>query len=90
MVVRGPRGVQGEPATGFTLYLDTVLRAVPDPAPALRVFLPIETDAADGARLRSEGWVTVRALESFENPAAEARRLHCTHIFTGGQILPAA
>jgi ATP phosphoribosyltransferase regulatory subunit len=85
-----PTGVQGEPATGFTLYLDTVLRAVPDPAPALRVFLPIETDAADGARLRSEGWVTVRALESFENPAAEARRLHCTHIFTGGQILPAA
>jgi ATP phosphoribosyltransferase regulatory subunit len=83
-------GVQGEPATGFTLYLDTILRAVPDPAPSLRVFLPIETDAADGARLRSEGWVTVRALESFEDPAAEARRLHCTHIFTGGQILPAA
>ena len=83
-------GAQGEPATGFTLYLDTILRAVPDPAPSPRVFLPIETDDADGARLRSEGWVTVRALESFDNPAAEARRLHCTHIFTGGQILPAA
>jgi ATP phosphoribosyltransferase regulatory subunit len=83
-------GVQGEPATGFTLYLDTILRAVPDPAPPSRVFLPIETDDADGARLRSDGWVTVRALESFDDPAAEARRLHCTHIFVGGQILPAA
>jgi ATP phosphoribosyltransferase regulatory subunit len=83
-------GNQGEPATGFTLYLDTILRAVPDPAPCPRVFLPIETDDADGAQLRSEGWVTVRALESFDNPAAEARRLHCTHIFVGGQILPAA
>lgn len=81
---------QGEPATGFTLYLDTVLRAVPDPAPCPRVFLPVDTQDADGARLRSEGWVTVRALESFDEPAAEARRLHCTHIFTGGQILPAA
>ena len=88
-VPSGP-GTQGEPATGFTLYLDTILRAVPDPAPCPRVFLPIETDDADGARLRSEGWVTVRALESFDDPAAEARRLHCTHIFTGGQILPAA
>ena len=77
------RGIQGEPATGFTLYLDTILRAVPDPAPCPRVFLPIETDDADGARLRSEGWVTVRALESFDDPAAEARRLHCTHIFAG-------
>jgi ATP phosphoribosyltransferase regulatory subunit len=83
-------GNQGEPATGFTLYLDTILRAVPDPAPCPRVFLPVETDDADGARLRSEGWVTVRALESFDNPAAEARRLHCTHIFVGGQTLPAA
>jgi ATP phosphoribosyltransferase regulatory subunit len=83
-------GSQGEPATGFTLYLDTVLRAVPDPAPNPRVFLPVDTQDADGARLRSEGWVTVRALESFDEPAAEARRLHCTHIFTGGQILPAA
>jgi ATP phosphoribosyltransferase regulatory subunit len=83
-------GSQGEPATGFTLYLDTVLRAVPDPAPSPRVFLPVDTQDADGARLRSEGWVTVRALESFDEPAAEARRLHCTHIFTGGQILPAA
>jgi ATP phosphoribosyltransferase regulatory subunit len=83
-------GAQGEPSTGFTLYLDTVLRAVPDPAPSPRVFLPVDTQDADGARLRSEGWVTVRALESFDEPAAEARRLHCTHIFTGGQILPAA
>jgi ATP phosphoribosyltransferase regulatory subunit len=83
-------GTQGEPSTGFTLYLDTVLRAVPDPAPSPRVFLPVDTQDADGARLRSEGWVTVRALESFDEPAAEARRLHCTHIFTGGQILPAA
>ena len=83
-------GSQGEPATGFTLYLDTVLRAVPDPAPSPRVFLPLDTQESDGARLRSEGWVTVRALESFDEPAAEARRLYCTHIFTGGQILPAA
>jgi ATP phosphoribosyltransferase regulatory subunit len=82
--------IQGEPATGFTLYLDTILRAVPDPAPSPRVFLPVETDDADSARLRSEGWVTVRALERFDEPAAEARRMHCTHIFTGGQILPAA
>jgi ATP phosphoribosyltransferase regulatory subunit len=53
------------------------------------VFLPVDTLDADGARLRAEGWVTVRALESFDSPAAEARRLHCTHIFASGQIVPA-
>ncbi|QQP88352.1 ATP phosphoribosyltransferase regulatory subunit [Skermanella sp. TT6] len=87
---RAGGGPSGEPSTGFTLYLDTVLRAVPDPAPAPRLFLPIGTDAADGARLRSEGWITVRALEALDDPAAEARRLRCTHIFTGGQVHPAA
>jgi len=83
-------GLVGEPSTGFTLYLDTIMRAVPPTAPLPRVFLPIDTDPADGARLRSEGWVTVRALEAAADPAAEARRLRCSHIFTGGQILPAA
>ncbi|EWY36881.1 ATP phosphoribosyltransferase [Skermanella stibiiresistens SB22] len=81
--------LSGEPATGFTLYLDTVLRAVPDPAPIPKVFLPIGTDPTEGERLRAEGWVTVRALDALDDPAAEARRLRCTHVFAGGQILSA-
>ncbi|WP_029009821.1 ATP phosphoribosyltransferase regulatory subunit [Azospirillum halopraeferens] len=76
----------GEPATGFTLYLDSVLRAVPAPAAVRRVFLPHGTPAAEGERLRAEGWVTVAGLEPVTDAAAEAARLRCTHIHDGGAL----
>jgi ATP phosphoribosyltransferase regulatory subunit len=77
---------QGEPSTGFTLYLDTILRAVPGPGPVARVFLPFGTPAADGRRLRAEGWITVAGLEPAADVRAEARRLSCTHLLDGGRV----
>jgi ATP phosphoribosyltransferase regulatory subunit len=77
----------GEPATGFTLYTDTVLRAVPPlPAPR-RVLLPHGTAPAEGARLRAEGWNTRAALAPVADPAAEARRLGCSHLYEGGAVV---
>ncbi|MCC7272933.1 MAG: ATP phosphoribosyltransferase regulatory subunit [Alphaproteobacteria bacterium] len=67
-----------EPATGFTLYTDTLLRAAPRPPPPPRVFLPAGTAPAAALRLRGDGWITVQGLD--DAPAeAEARRLGCTH-----------
>src|SRR5262249_16868438 len=40
---------KGEPATGFTLYLDTILSALPEPSQPRRLFLPFGT-APDVAR----------------------------------------
>ena len=67
-----------EPATGFTLYTDTVLRAVPPAPPARRIYLPHGTPREAGARLRLEGWVTVAGLAPAV-PLDEARRLACSH-----------
>jgi len=82
-------GEAGEPATGFTLYMDTMLRALPAASTGRRVYLPAGTPAADGQRLRAEGWSTVAALESADNRAAddhaaEARRLRCSHVWRDG------
>lgn len=67
-----------EPATGFTLYTDTLLRAAPRPQAARRVYVPIDAPADTARRLRAEGWVTIQALDDVE-VAAEAQRLGCSH-----------
>ena len=72
----GPDG-EAEPATGVTLYMDSMLRAVGAKAPAPKVFVPLEADPSAAMGLRLEGYVTVSALEEVEDPAAEARRLGC-------------
>ncbi|HSK41599.1 MAG TPA: ATP phosphoribosyltransferase regulatory subunit [Arenibaculum sp.] len=75
----------GEPSTGFTLYLDTVVRAVPVPAAPARLYLPFGTPAAEAARRRADGWITVAALEPAADPAAEAGRLRCSHVLADGR-----
>jgi ATP phosphoribosyltransferase regulatory subunit len=77
----------GEPATGFTLYTDTVLRAVPQPKPMPRLYLPLGSDAALAARLREEGWATVAGLVAVTDAAAEAKRLACAHWLKDTEIV---
>ncbi len=77
----------GEPATGFTLYTDTVLRAVPQPQPKPRLYLPLGSDPALAARLRAEGWATVAGLVAVTDAAAEAKRLACAHWLKDTEIV---
>jgi ATP phosphoribosyltransferase regulatory subunit len=77
----------GEPATGVTLFIDAVLRALPRPEPRHRVLLPADTPAEAALRLRRQGWVTLRAFDSDVSAAAEAARLACSHVFIGGEVL---
>lgn len=83
---RGIEGQTEEPATGFTLYLDTILRALPEPTVPERVFLPAGTDTATAAALRADGWIAVSGLGNGDT--AEARRLGCTHIVRDGRAVP--
>jgi ATP phosphoribosyltransferase regulatory subunit len=80
----------GEAATGVTLFLDTLLRALPPPRRPARVFLPAGTALAEAERLRAAGWVTVAALDAALDaagpPLAEARRLGCSHIVIDGSL----
>lgn len=87
---RGGRYVIGEkqePATGFSLYLDSVLRAVPSPVSDDRIFLPTGTDYAKADELRAEGWVTVCGLDEVKDVRAEALRQKCSHVLDGDRII---
>jgi len=75
----------GEAATGFTLYTDTVLQAVPGAAPAKRIYVPEGADPAVARGLREQGWVTVAALAPAKDKRAEAKRLGCGHLLENGK-----
>ena len=82
---RGGRYQAGpEPATGFTLYTDTILRTLPSAAPSRRLLLPFGVDRSLSQRLRETGWITVAALEQAKDWRAEARRLGCGYVLDRG------
>lgn len=95
--VRGEIGSGGrylagddEPATGFSLFLDSILRAVPAPDDSARVFVPFGVAYGDTDAIRAEGWITVAGLAPVDDPEREARRLGCTHILRDGRAVALA
>ncbi len=93
--VRGELGRGGhytingaEEATGFTLYLDSVMRALPVPEPDRKLYLGTEVAPSDAAKLRHKGWRTVQGLEPVVDTAVEARRLGCSHVLENGEVRP--
>jgi ATP phosphoribosyltransferase regulatory subunit len=87
---RGGRYMSGEsePATGITLYPDTIVRAAPAPALRPRVFLPHGTGNLVAGRCRREGYATIAGLVPGTAPFEEAARLGCSHVWHGGAIIP--
>ena len=82
----GLNGVGGEDAIGFTLYMDSVLRATPAVETQPRLYLPVDTDLARARALRAQGWVTVAGLSAVESTKQEARRLECSHALVNDQV----
>jgi ATP phosphoribosyltransferase regulatory subunit len=68
-----------EAATGFTLYLDRLAEAAPQPEPRPLVWLPFGHDRAAAAQLRCEGWRTLAQIAEGEDPAS----LGCSYILKG-------
>src|SRR5438270_2001913 len=52
-------GDPAEPATGFTLYTDTILRTLPEVPRRRRVLVPLGADRDYAQALREAGWVTI-------------------------------
>ncbi|GAA0762624.1 ATP phosphoribosyltransferase regulatory subunit [Erythromicrobium ramosum] len=67
-----------EAATGFTLYLDRLADAAPQPEAARTCYLPLGHDRAAAAKLRAEGWRTRAQLAEGEDAPA----LRCGYILT--------
>lgn len=86
---RGGRYVAGEefgarePATGFTLFADTLLRALPGHRGPARVYVPFGAGPVE--RLHEDGFVTVAGLARVADSRAEAKRLGCTHVLEGAE-----
>ncbi len=77
----------GEAATGFSLYLDSIMRALPNPPAAQKVYVPFGSSVADAVKLRADGWTTVAGLAREADVRAEALRLNCSHCWHNGEIL---
>lgn len=73
-----------EAATGFSLYLDSLVDAGLGQEPRRLLFVPQGSDPALAARLRAEGWTTIAALSDSDDAAA----LGCTHILKDGAPAP--
>lgn len=78
-------GADGLGSAGFTLYMETVLRALPEAVRPERLFLPFGTGTETARKLRADGWITVAGLDKDTDPALEASRLGCTHLLKAGQ-----
>jgi ATP phosphoribosyltransferase regulatory subunit len=102
MFARGVRGELGrggryeagvdpassEPATGFSLYVDSLLPALPKATPQDKLYLPLGTPEAEARRLRGEGKRTIRGLDDVGDGKAEAKRLGCSHYWDGRAVKP--
>ncbi|PCI32751.1 MAG: ATP phosphoribosyltransferase regulatory subunit [Alphaproteobacteria bacterium] len=99
LFVRGVRGELGrggrypiggaedsEPATGFSLYLDSLMRALPEMAEIKYIYCPFGMSLDALRDLRQEGYRTICGLEAVENDLAEARRLNCRHIWQSDKV----
>ena len=76
----------GESATGFTLFMDALVRALPEPVAGYLVYIPHGTSPHVSARVREDGWRTLQALSGEGDDTAEARRLTCSHILRDGDV----
>lgn len=75
-------------ATGFTLYMDSVLRAAPPPHRPHSLFVPCGTAPELAEAFRRDGWVTLAGLDTDIDPAREAARLGCAHVLVDGLPVP--
>lgn len=82
----GSEGQTGEPCTGFSLFMDTVLQAVPSKKDSRRIFVPFGVNADVGRQLRASGWTTVAGLTVIPDIPAEAKRMRCSHFWRDGKI----
>jgi ATP phosphoribosyltransferase regulatory subunit len=94
---RGGRYVAGgefgnggtEPATGFTLFMDSLLQALPAASTPERLYVPFGTSVETATSWRAKGWIVVAGLAPERDGAQEAKRLNCSHVLVGDKPVKA-
>ena len=70
-----------EVAIGFSLFPDPLIDSATEETENRRLFLPLGTIPAKAAQMRSEGWVTIAALDAGDS----AKDLGCTYVLENGR-----
>jgi len=84
---RGGRySISGEPAVGFTVYVDSLMRAGAANGATNCLFVPYGAGQDIAPSLRAEGWRVIAGLVPSDDAKAEAARLGCRHVYLDGQI----
>jgi ATP phosphoribosyltransferase regulatory subunit len=78
---------EGEPATGVSLYPDTIVRIAPPPRLRPRIYLPYGTAPEAATSCRAQNFATIAGLAAVGDPAAEAARLGCAYLYRNGDII---
>lgn len=86
---RGGRYLSGdnEAATGFTLYLDTIMQAVTPLKSLPRLLLPLGAAWSEHRAWQGKGFVTVAALDAGE-ARTQAKQMNCSHALVDGKAVP--
>lgn len=79
-------GADEETATGFSVYLDSLMAALPKGDGPRKLYLPFETSVEEANKLRCEGWRTIQGLTEAQDSSKEAARLSCSHLYFEGAI----
>lgn len=77
----------GEHATGLTVFMDTLLRAIPAEDASKRIYMPFGTSQESGASFREDGWITIYGLDGDSNAREQAAHLECDYIFEDGKAV---
>lgn len=86
-VGRGGRYMAGdEPATGFTLYVETLRGLVPQkPAPE-KILLVDQVTQSQRQEWHAKGYTTLSALPAFGSTKEQAKKLGCSYVFEQGEL----
>jgi len=69
-----------EPATGGTLFVDSLLELAGHGGAQRRLYVPIGTQRSEVQKYQREGWSVVSGLSESEDFVFDAVRLGCTHV----------
>jgi len=75
------RKMHREPANGFTLYLDSLLRSIPKPSQALRIAVPETLSWVEIKKLQHQGYAVVRLGAKLKLDESG-----CTHLLKNNKI----
>ena len=72
-------------ATGFTLYVETLLSILHAPSHSKRI-LVADGVTADIQKLRADGFTIIYALSEYGSSKEEAERLSCNYLYKDGKV----